>query len=69
MRLVERLVDEAIAQSELEDTGLWEYRTHAAALHVLAGDVLGGRASRRASSPTSSARRIAPREWGAWADS
>ena len=50
--LVERLVDEAIASFEVEDTGLWEYRTHAAPLHLLEGDVLGGRASRRASWPS-----------------
>ena len=45
--LLERLVEEAIASFEVDDTGLWEYRTHAAALHLLQGDVLGGRASRR----------------------
>ena len=60
--LLERLVDEAMASFDVDDTGLVGIPHAAAALHLLEGDVLGRRASRRRARRRFSACPNAPRD-------
>jgi GH15 family glucan-1,4-alpha-glucosidase len=67
MKLVERLVNKAIALSELEDTGLWEYRTMPR--HYTFSKVMCWVAAHRGAQLAETFGMIEQaREWHVWAD-